>query len=83
MVMICPPLMFSRDEIVALVAGARFIRAWGGAEMARAAEEALVKIETVLPEPERKRAGEVEIHAIAPGNDAGNSGANRLHRKGG
>ena len=61
-----PPLMFSRDEIVALVAGARFIRAWGGAEMARAAEEALVKIETVLPEPERKRAGEVEIHAIAP-----------------
>ena len=32
-----PPLMFSRDEIVALVAGARLIRAWGGAEMARAA----------------------------------------------
>ncbi|VAW06688.1 Transcriptional regulator, DeoR family, partial [hydrothermal vent metagenome] len=44
-----PPLMFTRDEIVALVAGARLIRAWGGADMARAAEEALVKIETVLP----------------------------------
>jgi len=25
-----PPLMFTRDEIVALVAGARLIRAWGG-----------------------------------------------------
>lgn len=61
-----PPLMFSRDEIVALVAGARLIRAWGGADMARAAEEALVKIETVLPEPERRRVAEIEIHALAP-----------------
>ncbi len=61
-----PPLMFSRDEIVALVAGARLIRAWGGADMARAAEESLVKIETVLPEPERRRVAEIEIHALAP-----------------
>ncbi|MDA0786950.1 MAG: YafY family protein [Proteobacteria bacterium] len=61
-----PPLMFSRDEIVALVAGARLIRAWGGAAMARAAEEALVKIETVLPESKKTRTGKVEIHAIAP-----------------
>ena len=60
-----PPLMFSRDEIVALVAGARLIRAWGGADMARAAEEALVKIEAVLPEAERARAAQIEIHAIA------------------
>lgn len=60
-----PPLMFTRDEIVALVAGARLIRAWGGAAMARAAEEALVKIESVLPEPERRRANQVEIHAMA------------------
>jgi len=60
-----PPLMFSRDEIVALVTGARLVRAWGGAAMARAAEEALVKIETVLPDAERRRAHEVEIHAIA------------------
>jgi predicted DNA-binding transcriptional regulator YafY len=61
-----PPLMFSRDEIVALVAGARLVRAWGGAAMARAAEEALVKIEAVLPEAERRRAGQIEIHAVAP-----------------
>ncbi len=60
-----PPLMFSRDEIVALVAGARLIRAWGGAAMARAAEEALVKIEAVLPDTERARANRVQIHAIA------------------
>jgi predicted DNA-binding transcriptional regulator YafY len=61
-----PPLMFTRDEIVALVAGARLIRAFGGADMARGAEEALVKIGAVLPEAERARAGRVPIHAIGP-----------------
>ena len=60
-----PPLMFSQDEIVALVAGARLIRAWGGLEMARAAEEALVKIEAVLPDAARARADTVQIHAFA------------------
>lgn len=60
-----PPLMFSRDEIVALVAGARLIRAWGGAAMARGAEEALIKINAVLPEEERQRAEAVQIHSIA------------------
>ncbi|MEM9707315.1 MAG: YafY family protein [Pseudomonadota bacterium] len=59
-----PPLMFSRDEIVALVAGARLIRAWGGTGMAKAAEEALVKIDAVLPEAERARARGVQIHAL-------------------
>ncbi|MFC5586587.1 helix-turn-helix transcriptional regulator [Nitratireductor kimnyeongensis] len=57
-----PPLMFTRNEIVALVAGARMVRAFGGAAMARAAEEALVKIGTVLPEPERDRISRTEIH---------------------
>jgi len=59
-----PPLMFSRDEIVALVAGARLIRAWGGLAMAQGAEEALIKINAVLPEAERARAQAVHIHAI-------------------
>ncbi len=60
-----PPLMFSRDEVVALVAGARLIRAWGGAAMARAAEEALIKITGVLPANEQRRPDQIEIHAIA------------------
>ena len=59
-----PPLMFTADEIVSLVAGARMIRAWGGAGMARAAEEALVKIEAVLPDSARARAAAVSVHAI-------------------
>ena len=59
-----PPLMFSRDEIVALVAGARLLRAWGGAAMAEAAEEALVKIRSVLPDDARNKANSVQVHAF-------------------
>ncbi len=59
-----PPLMFTHDEIVALVAGARMIRAWGGAQMALAAEEALTKINVVLPDAARARADAVQVHAI-------------------
>ena len=58
-----PPLMFTRDEIVALVTGARMVRAWGGVNMARAAEEALIKIEAVLPETERARVSDAKIFA--------------------
>ena len=59
-----PPLMFTRDEIMALTAGARLIRAWGGVSMAAAAEEALVKIRAVLPEDARDRAASVPVHAF-------------------
>jgi len=59
-----PPLMFNRAEIVALVVGARLIRAWGGAKMALAATEALNKIETMLPPEAKKAAGEISVHAF-------------------
>lgn len=59
-----PPLMFSKAEVSALVAGARMVKAWGGAEMARAAEEALVKIGAVLPESLRDSVDQVPIHAL-------------------
>ncbi|NSX53621.1 helix-turn-helix transcriptional regulator [Parasulfitobacter algicola] len=61
-----PPLMFSQDEITALVAGARLVKAWGGVSMACAAQEALIKIEAVLPDEGRHRLKHVQIHAIAP-----------------
>jgi predicted DNA-binding transcriptional regulator YafY len=57
-----PPLMFTRDEIVALVAGARMVQAFGGATMARAAAEALVKIGAVVPSGERDRIRQTAIH---------------------
>ncbi|MEO1577529.1 MAG: WYL domain-containing protein, partial [Pseudomonadota bacterium] len=49
----------------ALVAGARMLKAWGGAAMAHGAEEALVKIEAVLPDAARDRARSVPVHAIS------------------
>ncbi|WP_029042353.1 helix-turn-helix transcriptional regulator [Cucumibacter marinus] len=58
-----PPLMFNRAEIAALVVGARLAKAWAGASTARAAEEALVKIEAVLPENLRPRLAETAIFA--------------------
>ena len=58
-----PPLMFTRDEIVALVAGIRMVKSWGGIGMARAAAEALVKIELVLPEAERRRVADANVFA--------------------
>ena len=59
-----PPLMFTEDEIAALVAGARMIKAWGGLDMARAAENALSKIDAVLPDAARDRAARVQVHAM-------------------
>jgi predicted DNA-binding transcriptional regulator YafY len=64
-----PPLMFTREEVTALVAGARLIRAYGGAALARASEEALIKIAAVLPEAARAAADRVPIHAYAEQTD--------------
>ena len=59
-----PPVMLTREEVVALVAGARLVRAWGGTAMAQAASEALDKIGAVLPEAARASADRTAIHAF-------------------
>ena len=61
-----PPLMFTRDELAALTLGARFVKAWGGARLALAAEEALIKVEAVLPEKDR-HSGETNLFAMGFG----------------
>lgn len=66
-----PPLMFTHDEIVALVSGARILQAWGGTKMAAAAQEALVKIDTVLPDEARHQVGQVNVHSIETPFQAG------------
>ncbi|GMR20439.1 MAG: YafY family protein [Gammaproteobacteria bacterium] len=45
-----PPLMFDVDEITALVLGAGVVRSWADEGLAKAAQQALTKIEVVLPE---------------------------------
>ncbi len=59
-----PPLVFTADEIGAVTAGARMIRPWGGANMAAAAEEALVKIAAVLPDEAKSRTDAVGVHVM-------------------
>src|ERR1051326_5871869 len=44
-----PPLMFDRDEIQALVLGARIVRQFGDPALARASDAILAKVATVLP----------------------------------
>ncbi len=59
-----PPLMFTHDEIVALVSGARILQSWGGTKMAAAAQEALIKIDAVLPDDARRQVGQVNVHVL-------------------
>jgi len=44
-----PPLMFTVEELEALVLGARMVESWCGAELAAAARDVLAKVDQVLP----------------------------------
>lgn len=52
-----PPLMFDREEVEAMVLGARVVESWGDGALATAAANAIAKIEAALP---RTRAHLVE-----------------------
>ncbi|MDO6468333.1 YafY family protein [Neptunomonas phycophila] len=45
-----PPLMFTPDELEALMLGARMVKAWGGSELGSSVDSALTKIHAVLPD---------------------------------
>jgi predicted DNA-binding transcriptional regulator YafY len=45
-----PPLMFDRQEVEALLLGARMVASWGDQEMGRYAKQAMQKILAVLPD---------------------------------
>jgi predicted DNA-binding transcriptional regulator YafY len=58
-----PPLMFTPEELTALVLGARLVKAWGGAENATAANSALARIEAVLPPQLAERLDKIMLYA--------------------
>ena len=58
-----PPIMFSREEVSALIVGARMVGAWSGARMALAAETALSKIDNILPDDMRGMAQTTPVFA--------------------
>jgi predicted DNA-binding transcriptional regulator YafY len=60
-----PPLMFTLDEVEALVAGARIMESWGGPALAKASRSVIEKITMALPAARRN---EVESTPLfAPG----------------
>ena len=56
-----PPLMFTADELEALVVGTRFVRAFAGEKLARSAQAAMLKIDAVLPAGLRERAAKSRV----------------------
>lgn len=60
-----PPLMFTEDEIEALVLGARIVESWSDAALAEAARAVLAKVDNVLPARLRDRIPDARL--FAPG----------------
>jgi predicted DNA-binding transcriptional regulator YafY len=58
-----PPLMFSEAEIEAMVLGARVVTSWGDAGLAKAAGEALARVEAALPDRLKMRLNQTPLYA--------------------
>lgn len=56
-----PPLMFTEEELEALVFGARIVQSWSDSELARSADAAVGKIEAVVPGHLRRMIGDVSL----------------------
>jgi predicted DNA-binding transcriptional regulator YafY len=60
-----PPIMFTFDEVEAMVMGARMVEAWGGPTLAGHARSALSKIAVALPPARREEIARSRL--FAPG----------------
>jgi predicted DNA-binding transcriptional regulator YafY len=60
-----PPIMFTLDEVEAMVTGARMVEAWGGPALAVHARSALAKIALALPASRREEIARSRL--FAPG----------------
>jgi len=58
-----PPLMFSEQEIEAMVPGARVVTSWGDAALAKAAGDALARVEAALPDRLKSRLTGTRLYA--------------------
>jgi len=71
-----PPLMFDRDEIQALVIGARIVRQFGDPALARASESILNKVGAVIPRDLAPLLTDTRV--FVPSTIAGAGGADAL-----
>ncbi len=60
-----PPLMFTEAELEAMVLGARVVTSWGDAGLARAATNALARVESILPDRLKQKLEKTPL--FAPG----------------
>ncbi len=58
-----PPLMFTEAEIEAMVLGARVVSSWGDAALAKAATDALARVEAALPDRLKARLEGTRMYA--------------------
>lgn len=58
-----PPLMFTESELEAMVLGARVVTSWGDAPLARAAADALARVESVLPDRLKQKLEQTPLYA--------------------
>lgn len=61
-----PPLMFTDEEIEAMVLGARWVQGQGDAGLLAAANSALIKISSVSPKDLREKIAEIGLWAQQP-----------------
>ena len=71
-----PPLMFDREEIQALVLGARIVRQFGDPALARASDAILAKVASVLPKELEPLLAETKL--FVPSVLSGNRSADGL-----
>lgn len=70
-----PPLMFTVDELKALVLGAQMVRAWSDSELASTTATAIRKIESILADDLKKeiRRQGIEVPAFQMSREASNN----------
>ncbi|MFZ2313802.1 MAG: YafY family protein [Methylobacter sp.] len=59
-----PPIMFTSDEIEALVVGARMVKTWAGIELGYSAQSALDKITAVIPAELRTKIEDSKLFSL-------------------
>ena len=74
-----PPLMFTAEELEALVVGTRFVRAFAGERLARGAQAAMLKIDAVLPAELRERASRSRVFVPQRWYEAKSGAIDALH----
>jgi predicted DNA-binding transcriptional regulator YafY len=76
-----PPLMFSFEEVQALVLGARMVETWADDELRQAARRVLDKVQVVVPDDARRQMDDTALFALSFRVDDGTRATMRVLRR--